>query len=155
MQTSGTSTISDIPARQRWLSILAKADAASIEAKLASFDALPSWQFVRAPETGMAMVRARAGGDGRAFNLGDMTVTRCSVRLETSAHLGHAYVAGTDKRHAELTAVCDALLQMSAWHAPLQQQVITPLAQAQGKQRLHASREAAATKVDFYTLVRD
>ncbi len=29
------------------------------------------------------MVRGRAGGGGSAFNLGEMTVTRCSVRIAT------------------------------------------------------------------------
>ena len=38
---------------------------------------------------------AAAGGGGAAFNLGEMTVTRCTVRTETG-FVGHAYVAGRE-----------------------------------------------------------
>ena len=56
------------------------------------------------------MARGRPGGDGAPFNLGEMTVTRCTVRLEDGT-VGHAYVAGRDMRQAELAAVLDAVLQ--------------------------------------------
>ena len=65
---------------------------------------------MRGPETGLVMVRGRAGGSGSPFNLGEMTVTRCTVQLG-SGTAGHAYIAGRDERQAELAAVADALLQ--------------------------------------------
>lgn len=63
---------------------------------------------VRGPETGMAMVRGRMGGSGSAFNLGEMTLTRASVALDDGS-LGHGWVRGRDKAHAELIALVDAL----------------------------------------------
>ncbi len=65
---------------------------------------------MRGPEGGLVMVRGRAGGGGAPFNLGEMTVTRCTVRLG-SGLVGHAYVAGREPRRAELAALVDALMQ--------------------------------------------
>src|SRR3984957_19570049 len=97
-------------ARQHWMSVLARAPASAIESMLTRDGPLPAWTRVRGPETGLVMVRGRAGGSGSPFNLGEMTVTRCTVRLESGV-AGHAYIAGRDERRAELAAVADALLQ--------------------------------------------
>src|SRR5580692_10492249 len=97
-------------ARQHWMSVLARAPAAAIESGLTRDGPLPPWTRVRGPETGLVMVRGRAGGSGSPFNLGEMTVTRCTVRMN-SGLAGHAYVSGRDERQAELAAVADALLQ--------------------------------------------
>ena len=60
------------------------------------------------------MVQGRAGaGWGAAFNLGEVTVTRASVRLGCGT-VGHALVQGLDARKAERAALLDALLQTSA-----------------------------------------
>ncbi len=71
---------------------------------------LPDYTVLRGPESGLVMVRGRAGGGGAPFNLGEMTVTRCTVRTE-SGLVGHAYIAGRDERRAELAALADALMQ--------------------------------------------
>ncbi|GAB4376283.1 MAG: hypothetical protein Kow00121_23160 [Elainellaceae cyanobacterium] len=73
------------------------------------------------------MVQGRTGGAGQPFYLGEMTITRCVVRLETpdleeaiasqfpeGVIVGFGYVAGRSHRHAELAALCDALLQHPA-----------------------------------------
>jgi alpha-D-ribose 1-methylphosphonate 5-triphosphate synthase subunit PhnG len=97
------------------------------------------------------MVRGRAGGDGAPFNLGEMTVTRCSVALADGT-LGHAYVAGRDARQAELAALLDACLQQPALHAALHAAVVQPLAATQAEARASVARKAAATKVEFFTM---
>ena len=79
----------------------------------------------------MAMVRARSGGTGTRFNLGEMTLTRCAVSLENGV-VGIAYVQGRSLRHAEQAAVADALLQLPEWHEAVQRQLIAPLAQPRG-----------------------
>jgi len=108
---------------------------------------------VRPPEIGMVMLRGRAGGSGPRFNLGEMTVTRCSVEVESGA-MGHAYVAGRDLRHAELAAVFDALLQDTRVRDTLERSVIAPLEDAQEEVRCISASRSAATKVEFFTLVR-
>ena len=98
------------PPRRRWMSVLARAPAERIDALLAGCGALPNHTILRGPEGGLVMVRGRAGGGGAAFNLGEMTVTRCTVRTSTGL-IGHAYVAGRDSRQAERAALVDALMQ--------------------------------------------
>ena len=138
-------------ARRAWMSVLARSRAEDIVALLAGLPALPGHVRLRGPEAGLVMLRGRAGGDGAAFNLGEMTVTRCTVRV-ADGHVGHAYVAGRDGRQAELAALLDALLQDPARHAALQDGVVAPLAACQRAAREAAARRAAATRVDFFTM---
>lgn len=140
-----------IAERQHWMSVLARAPAAAIEAALTQQGPLPAWTRVRGPETGLAMVRGRAGGSGAPFNLGEMTVTRCTVRLGSGA-AGHAYVAGRDERHAELAAVADALLQDPLRRDGLRKSMIRPLAEAESERRLTRAEKAAATRVEFFAM---
>ena len=143
-----------VETRRHWMSVLAKAHRPEIEDGLRRcVPEAPRYDFLRRPETGLVMVRGRAGGDGQAFNLGEMTVTRCSVRLPDGT-IGHAYVAGRDSRHAELAAMLDAMLQDEAEGPRLAETLIAPLAAAQIERRKTASTKAAATRVDFFTLVR-
>jgi alpha-D-ribose 1-methylphosphonate 5-triphosphate synthase subunit PhnG len=138
--------------RRRWMGVLARArGAAEIEALLAKAPALPPHARLRGPETGLVMVRGRAGGDGAPFNLGEMTVTRCAVRLVDGA-VGHAYLAGRDARQAELAAALDAALQDPVRRPALLQAVVEPLAAGQDAARSQAARKAAATRVQFFTM---
>ncbi len=138
-------------ARQHWMSVLARAPAEAIESALTRDGPLPAWTRVRGPETGLVMVRGRAGGSGSPFNLGEMTVTRCTIRVG-SGIAGHAYVAGRDERRAELAAVADALLQDPARSGALHDQLVRPLADAQREQRLTRAEKAAATRVEFFAM---
>jgi alpha-D-ribose 1-methylphosphonate 5-triphosphate synthase subunit PhnG len=139
--------------RRRWMSILARADAAEIAARLDALPPAPPHRRLRGPETGLVMVRGRAGGDGTPFNLGEMTVTRCTVRLEDGT-IGHGYVAGRDMRQAELAALLDALLQDTARRPGLEAAVIAPLEAAQSARRAAQARRAAATRVEFFTMTQ-
>lgn len=132
------------------MAVLARATGDEIAALLAILPPLPAHERLRAPETGLVMVRGRAGGDGAAFNLGEMTVTRCAVRIGQC--VGHAYVAGRDKRQAELAAALDAALQDPALRPALLAQVVAPLAERQAAARAAEARKAAATKVEFLTM---
>jgi alpha-D-ribose 1-methylphosphonate 5-triphosphate synthase subunit PhnG len=137
--------------RQHWMSVLARAPAKAIESALTQCGSRPDWTRVRGPETGLVMVRGRAGGSGSPFNLGEMTVTRCTVRLSAGA-VGHSYVAGRDQLQAELAAVADALLQDPDTNQILLDTLIRPLAEAQREQRLTRAEKAAATRVEFFSM---
>ncbi len=139
--------------RRRWMAVLAKAQLAELEGAWAGLADKPSYDWLRRPEVGMVMVRARAGGTGGQFNLGQMTVTRCALRL-ASGEAGLGYVQGRSKRHAELAAVFDALLQDEGRRRTLEDNVIVPLETAHAARRDARSRKANSTKVDFFTLVR-
>ncbi len=138
-------------ARQRWMSVLARASADAIAARLAHAPALPESTLLRGPESGLVMLRGRAGGGGSPFNLGEMSVTRCTVR-NAQGFVGHAYVQGRDQHQARLAAELDAALQDPARHDALEQGVIAPLATAQQAAREEAAAKAAATRVQFFTM---
>lgn len=145
--------VPDIDRRRQWLAVLAKAQAEEIAAAWRDLGLLPAVQRLRGPETGLVMLQGRVGGEGPPFNLGEMTVTRCTVRLE-DGRIGHATVAGRDGEQAERIAVLDALLQDPARHDAIHAAVLAPLAAAQSARRDAAARKAGATKVEFFTLVR-
>jgi alpha-D-ribose 1-methylphosphonate 5-triphosphate synthase subunit PhnG len=140
-------------ARQRWMSVLAQATGAEIERAWQALPERPEYRVVRRPEVGLVMVRGRAGGSGAPFNLGEMTVTRCTVDLP-SGMAGHGYVAGRNVRHAELAAVFDALLQDPLLSAGLEEAVIAPLEAGQRERRRQVAARSAPTRVEFFTLVR-
>jgi alpha-D-ribose 1-methylphosphonate 5-triphosphate synthase subunit PhnG len=110
-------------------------------------------QLLRGPETGLVTVRGRIGGGGAPFNFGEATVTRATVRLATG-EVGHSYALGRDQEKARLSAIADALWQNPARRAEIEEKIIEPLraAQANADGKRHA--ETAATKVDFFTMVR-
>lgn len=135
------------------MGVLARADPAELAQAWDQLGLDVAHDWLRAPEVGMAMVRGRAGGDGTAFNLGEMTMTRCTVRVD-GGRTGFGYVAGRDKRHAALAALCDALLQDPARHHRVMDAVVVPLAAAHASRRADRARRAAATRVDFFTMVR-
>ena len=99
------------------------------------------------------MIRARAGGDGASFNLGEASITRCALRTE-AGHTGVAYLLGRNRRHAELAAAFDALLQDPRTREPVQEAIIAKIAARLAAERDARSRKSASTRVDFYTLVR-
>ena len=148
-----TRDTSETEVRQQWLGVLARAAPDALEAAWAGLEDPPGMAILRAPEVGLVMARGRAGGTGQRFNLGEVTVTRCSVQSDAGL-VGHGYVRGRGKRHAELVARFDALLQDEAWRSGLMDAVVVPLAEAEAARRAGVARKAAATRVEFFTLVR-
>ncbi|MEL7204677.1 MAG: phosphonate C-P lyase system protein PhnG, partial [Pseudomonadota bacterium] len=108
--------------------------------------------WLRAPEIGGVMVRGRTGATGAPFNLGEMTVTRCSLKLP-GGEVGHGYVQGRDKDHATRAALVDAHMQTAQSEA-IRRGVLDPLEETMRATAETRARKAAATKVDFFTLVR-
>jgi alpha-D-ribose 1-methylphosphonate 5-triphosphate synthase subunit PhnG len=134
------------------MSVLAQSETPDIAAHLGDLD-LPAHQNVREPESGLVMVRGRIGGDGAPFNLGEATVSRAAVRL-ASGELGVGYTLGRDRRKAELIALCDALIQSPDHAGLIEAKVLAPLRAQQIAERRRVAAETAATRVDFYTMVR-
>lgn len=139
--------------RQAWMGLLARTPKAILEGAWETLSDKPEYGVLRAPETGMVMVRGRAGGEGGRFNLGEMSVTRCVVRT-ADGRMGQSYVAGRDHRRAELAALFDAMLQNPQRHAVLKRDVLDPAQQSLRQKRDQEARKVAATKVDFFTMVR-
>jgi len=139
-------------ARRRWMGVLAKARPDRLAACVAALGPEPAHHWLRPPEVGAVMLRGRMGGTGAPFNLGEMTVTRCALRLADGT-VGHGHVQGRDRQHARQAALIDALMQ-GARAPEVEAAVLAPLeAEAAGARRNRAAK-AAATKVEFFTMVR-
>ena len=138
--------------RKAAMAVLAHADAATIAARLDAIT-VPAHENLRVPENGLVMVRGRIGGDGAPFNLGEATVSRAAVRLSTG-EVGFGYVLGRDRHKAEMIALCDAMVQSAEFAEIVETKVVAPLRAAVIAERNRKAAEAAATRVDFYTLVR-
>jgi alpha-D-ribose 1-methylphosphonate 5-triphosphate synthase subunit PhnG len=138
--------------RQAAMAVLAHSDAAEIAGRLDAI-ALPAHETLREPENGLVMVRGRIGGDGAPFNLGEATVSRAAVRL-ASGEVGFGYTLGRDQDKARMIALCDALIQTIDHAGIVEAQVLAPLRARMIAQRSRRAEETAATRVDFYTLVR-
>jgi alpha-D-ribose 1-methylphosphonate 5-triphosphate synthase subunit PhnG len=144
-------------ARQSWMALLARAPQHFLEQALATHSSSqPEW--LRRPETGLMMVQARVGGTGERFNLGEVTVTRCALRLTSAASnapVGVSYVLGRNHRQAQLAAVADALLQDPEQHAALAVSLLTPFHQYLQTHLAARHARAQTTKVDFMTVARE
>src|SRR5471032_378983 len=130
--------------RQRWMSVLAHSRPDELLAHWQPLNLSPQFERIRAAETGLTQLQGRMGGTGKRFVMGDMTVTRAVILMEGGVY-GYSYVAGRNKPHAELCAVIDELLH---------KRIIAPLAAIQQERRELRAREVAASRVDFFTLVR-
>jgi alpha-D-ribose 1-methylphosphonate 5-triphosphate synthase subunit PhnG len=138
--------------RRHWMEIFANAEESELEDWFARA-AAPPYTWLRRPETGLVMVRGRIGGTGDRFNLGEMTVTRCALRV-ADATTGVAYVTGRSARHAELAALADALMQIPEQRPGIEFGLLGPLAEGRSRRTHSQVRQAAATRVDFFALVR-
>jgi alpha-D-ribose 1-methylphosphonate 5-triphosphate synthase subunit PhnG len=153
-----TSTDQDVAAnskqeaRKAAMAVLAHSEPADIVGRLEAM-ALPAYEMLREAESGFVMVRGRIGGDGAPFNLGEATVSRAAVRLSTG-EVGFGYALGLDGQKARLIALCDAMVQSGQFADAIETDVIAPLRAVMLTKRAREAAETAATRVDFYTLVR-
>jgi alpha-D-ribose 1-methylphosphonate 5-triphosphate synthase subunit PhnG len=138
--------------RKAAMAVLAHSDAAHIASRLEAI-AVPRYENLREPENGLVMVRGRIGGDGAPFNLGEATVSRAAVRLSTG-EIGFGYTLGRDRQKVRMIALCDALVQSDQFAEAVESEVIAPLRTQMISERNRTAAETAATRVDFYTLVR-
>ena len=139
--------------RKRAADLLARAERSELSAVWDALPQKPAAHPVRGPETGLVMVRGRIGGGGAPFNLGEVTVTRATVRLD-SGSVGHAQALGTDREKARLSAIFDALWQEPVTQPLVEQALLQPIASRVADADRRKADETAATRVDFFTMVR-
>ncbi|GGH16011.1 phosphonate metabolism protein PhnG [Alsobacter metallidurans] len=140
----------DTVARQHLMATAAVATLDELEQAVARLGR-PACQDLRAPEIGLVMLRGRMGGDGAPFNMGEATVTRAAVRLETG-EVGMSYLLGRDPSRARLAAVIDAVWLRDS--ALVETVFLDPVQARMEADRREAAARSAATRVDFFTLVR-
>jgi alpha-D-ribose 1-methylphosphonate 5-triphosphate synthase subunit PhnG len=159
-----TTTIPPEPAaiadRQGWLAVLAASERASLARLVTPWLGLHRQRVLRAPETGLVMLRARVSRGGDRFNVGEVPVTRCALRLccegldEDDGPVGVGYVLGRDAERALWTATLDALLQHPdvAQAQDVRAAVLQPLTHENAARRARDAARAATSRVEFFTV---
>ncbi len=143
----------EVSSRQRLMQACAMATEAELADAITELGEPPGFQELRPAQTGLVMLRGRIGGSGPPFNLGEATVTRAALRLDDGS-IGFAYLLGRCQRRATLAALVDALGQHADCRARLQKSLVAPVLARCAAADARARAETAATKVDFFTLVR-
>jgi alpha-D-ribose 1-methylphosphonate 5-triphosphate synthase subunit PhnG len=139
--------------RRKALAILARADLSALAEAWRGLPEAPVFEVLRRPEFGLVMARGRIGGGGAPFNLGEVTMTRCVVRLETG-EVGYGNVMGRDAERAELVARFDALAQAERYREYVNTNLLAPVAARAQREDETVRQETAATRVNFFTMVR-
>ena len=156
MQTEHAPTAADIPSpayRQTVMQCCTLATDEELETAVEAFSHSRDATELRHPETGLVMLRGRVGGDGSPFNVGEATVTRAVVRLQ-NGETGYSYLLGRSAKRARLAAILDAIGQSEAHHQRLNELFVTPVLARHHNQKNQERADTAATRVDFFTLVR-
>lgn len=139
--------------RREAMAVLARAPEDRVMALFAASGLPEAATPLRGPETGLVALRGRIGGSGAAFNFGEATVTRASVKLPTG-EIGHSYALGRAREKARIAAVIDALAQKPENRARLADAILAPLRAEQREADVRRREETAATQVDFFTMTR-
>lgn len=138
--------------RKKWLSLLAQSTSEDIITLWGKAKIECHFEVIRAAEIGAVMIQGRQGGSGAPFNLGEMSVTRCSIKI-AEGYIGHGYHQGRSKETAEIIAKLDALLQTIKFDA-IVKTILNPLEKRLQEKEYNLATKAEATKVNFFTLVR-
>lgn len=150
---NSANVLPELAKRREALAVLARADSKEIAQGLRQLDDGAAYSEPRPPEVGLVMLRGRIGSRGAPFNAGEATVTRAAVQL-ASGEMGFGYVLGRDREKARLVALCDALWQVAERRDAVERQVLAPLRRKQNEKKEIERARTAATRVDFFTLVR-
>lgn len=150
--TPSRSARPEAAARHAAMALAGAASLGELQAALDQTGLATDAEDLRAPETGLVMARGRIGGDGRAFNVGEATVTRAAVRLP-GGETGFAYHLGRDRPKARLAAILDAHWQCPDRRAAVEAS-LAAIAEQRGREADASARKTAATRVNFFTLAR-
>ena len=141
-----------IEKRKSWMSLLATSNQSDLLNLWEQKKLKVNYVWLRTPEIGSIMAQGRMGVTGDKFNIGEVTITRCSLKLNCGT-IGHSYVQGRSKKKAEISALCDALMQ-TKMSKEINKNIIIPLGKIKKDNKDKILSKAEATKVDFFTLVR-
>ena len=114
-----------IEKRKFWMSLLATSNQSDLLNLWEQKKIRVNYIWLRTPEIGSIMAQGRMGVTGDKFNIGEVTITRCSLKLNCGT-IGHSYVQGRSKKKAEISALCDALMQ-TKMSKEINKNIIIPL----------------------------
>ncbi len=143
-----TNRDTDTDARRAIMALCAAATTDELSRALTGLGA-PEAEDLRAPEIGLVMATGRIGGDGRPFNLGEVSVTRAAVRLTDGGPASPTTSAATAAAPGRPRS------SMPSGRRPARRRGgLGPRRPATGEEAAAEARRTAATRVDFLTLAR-
>ncbi|MFQ5904751.1 MAG: phosphonate C-P lyase system protein PhnG [Candidatus Binatia bacterium] len=95
--------------RKKRFEILAQADSATLLPIADEILRAIEVDVLKKPETSLVMLRALDSVTGRPFNVGEVFVTECEVRLGN--HVGYSLIMGEEVERALAAAVIDVALE--------------------------------------------
>lgn len=139
--------------RQGWMRLLALAPEKMLQEHLAPLAQKINYVYLRKPELGLLMLEGKT--QATRFNLGEMLVTRCSIRLHEPKDVqGFSWIAGNRPEHAFLAALGDALMQVSTHADALHRGLFAAIRTYEKKRALLHRQKFAPSRVQFFTMVR-
>ena len=108
---------------------------------------------MRPAEVGLIMARGRISGNGRPFNLGEVSVSRAAVRLACGT-TGFSYLLDRDPSRARLAAIADDWWQTDNKRSSIETYLLQPVRTRIAAEKHKQRAQVAATQVDFFTMVR-
>ncbi|MDR2350926.1 MAG: phosphonate C-P lyase system protein PhnG [Deltaproteobacteria bacterium] len=139
------------PERRERMETLALSPPEALEEILEKFPKFSEPVILRAPETGLVMVRGRTGGDGDAFCLGEALVSRAAVSID--GIVGFGMVLRSNSNHALNCAVLDALGRHPDSRERVREELARLSAKREEKIKMEEDR-VKETRVEFFTMVR-
>jgi len=139
--------------RKALLATLANTESQALVSAWRALEIEPEYTLLKQPEIGMVMVKAKTGGNGSPFNMGEMTVTRTVLQLH-SHEMGYGYTAGRDKDKSLTIALIDACYQVEGWQEQIEEKLVQPLRKDLQQARSQHQETVDRTKVNFFTMVR-
>ena len=142
-----------VSARQSAMALLARASFEELRSGLELAGCSLECEDMRPAEVGLVMARGRISGTGRPFNLGEVSVSRAAVRLACGT-TGFSYLLGRDPSRARLAAIADAWWQTDNKRMAIETYLLHPVRTRIAAEKHKLRAQAAATQVDFFTMVR-
>lgn len=102
--------------RKKRFEILARADSATLSPIAEEVLRTAKVDVLKKPETSLVMLRALDSITGDPFNMGEVLVTECEVRLGN--HVGYSLIMGEEPERALAAAIIDAALESGRASAP-------------------------------------
>lgn len=116
-------------------------------AELIPYSTLQQRVVIAEPTVGMIMARAIEGARGEVFNVGEILVTECQVRIDQTE--GWSMLMGSRSAGALAVATLDAAIEASRVACDLIDEVLLRLIAQQDAELASAQAELASTRVQF------
>lgn len=140
--------------RAAWMSVLACAATSELQQSWDAFEHRPPFEWLKKPEYGSVLLQGRIGGSGREYGVGQVLITRCSIRL-IDGRIGVGYTRGRAGHHVFIAAMFDALMQTADAAGLSAARIVSELEAKRDQRRRVDQAKTEETRVDFTVGARE